>query len=404
MAQIFISAAHGGYEDGILDPGAVLPNTTEAAEMIQVRNLVVAELRSRGLAVLSVPDDLSAAQTLSWINSRCRPQDVALEIHAGAYSDSTVRGSTVFHIAQNEVRRADAEVVLLALRRRVPQLPSRGVKPDTEAPTGQLPFTRSLNCPSLQMEIGYLSNAQDLAIIQGQRRDVALGVADGLASWSRSISSGSGSGTTTSVSGNLPEIKITVNGGVYPETGILVNSNAYVPIDLADILGVNLSTAPDITRVRYGNVVYIKAVDLRNYNVSIGWNADTRTVSLRSAAGMQFCPGAMDRIMGVGSSSEVQLMMFLKRVNEAALSSYQDLPKIYREEAAIEGVNHDIAFCQMLVETNSLNFGGSLRPSQNNFGGIGSPTGGPEASSFPNARTGVRAQIQHLKAYASMEP
>lgn len=404
MAQIFISAAHGGYEDGILDPGAVLPNTTEAAEMIQVRNLVVAELRSRGLAVLSVPDDLSAAQTLNWINSRCRPQDVALEIHAGAYSDPTVRGSTVFYIAQNEVRRADAEVVLLALRRRVPQLPSRGVKPDTEAATGQLFFTRSLNCPSLQMEIGYLSNAQDLAIIQGQRRDVALGVADGLASWSRSTSSGSGTGTTPSVNGNLPEIKITVNGGVYPETGILVNSNAYVPIDLADILGVNLSTASDITRVRYGNVVYVKAVDLRNYNVSIGWNADTRTVSLRSAAGMQFCPGAMDRIMGVGSSSEVQLMMFLKRVNEAALSSYQDLPKIYREEAAIEGVNHDIAFCQMLVETNSLNFGGSLRPSQNNFGGIGSPTGGPEASSFPNARTGVRAQIQHLKAYASMEP
>jgi N-acetylmuramoyl-L-alanine amidase len=344
MAQIFISAAHGGYEDGILDPGAVLPNTTEAAEMIQVRNLVVAELRSRGLAVLSVPDDLSAAQTLNWINSRCRPQDVALEIHAGAYSDPTVRGSTVFYIAQNEVRRADAEVVLLALRRRVPQLPSRGVKPDTEAATGQLFFTRSLNCPSLQMEIGYLSNVQDLAIIQGQRRDVALGVADGLASWSRSTSSGSGTGTTPSVNGNLPEIKITVNGGVYPETGILVNSNAYVPIDLADILGINLSTASDITRVRYGNVVYVKAVDLRNYNVSIGWNADTRTVSLRSAAGMQFCPGAMDRIMGVGSSSEVQLMMFLKRVNEAALSSYQDLPKIYREEAAIEGVNHDIAF------------------------------------------------------------
>jgi hypothetical protein len=183
-----------------------------------------------------------------------------------------------------------------------------------------------------------------------------------------------------------------------------VNNNAYVPIDLADILGVNLSTATGITRVRYGNVVYIKAVDLRSYNVSVGWNADTRTVSLRSATGMQFCPGAMDRIMGVGSSSEVQLMMFLKQVNEVALSTYQDLPRIYREEAAIEGVNHDIAFCQMLVETNLLNFGGSLRPSQNNFGGIGSPTGGPESSSFPNARIGVRAQIQHLKAYASIEP
>ena len=32
-----------------------LPNTTEAAEMIQIRDLVVAELRSRGLSVLTVP-------------------------------------------------------------------------------------------------------------------------------------------------------------------------------------------------------------------------------------------------------------------------------------------------------------------------------------------------------------
>ncbi len=403
MAQIFISAAHGGYEDGILDPGAVLPNTTEAAEMIQVRNLVVAELRSRGLAVLAVPDELSAAQTLNWINSRCRFNDVALEIQAGTYSDAAVRGSALYYIAQNEARRSHGEALLLALRRRVPQLPSRGVKPDTESATGQLPFLRAINCPSLVMEIGYLSNPQDLAIIQGQRRDLALGIADGLTSWSRSVAAGGGGGDN-SVGGNLPEIKISVNGSIYPETGILVNSNAYVPIDLADILGVNLGTANGINRVRYANVVYIKAVDLRNYNVSVNWNADSRTILLRSPSGMQLCPGSMDRIMAVGSSSEVQLMMFLKKVNETALNSYRDLPKLYREEAAIEGVNHDVAFCQMLVETNSLNFGGSLKPAQNNFGGIGYPTGGPEASSFPSARIGVRAHIQHLKAYASLEP
>jgi hypothetical protein len=403
MAQIFISAGHGGYEEGLLDPGAVLPNTTEAAEMIQIRDLVVAELRSRNFSVLAVPDDLSAAQTLAWINMRCRPQDVALEIHAGAYADSAVRGSAVFYIAQNEVRRSHAEIVLLALRRRVPQLPSRGVKPDTESPTGQLPFTRSLNCPSLLMEIGYLSNAQDLAIIQNQRRDVALGIADGLASWSRAVTP-STTPVTNSATGSFPEIRISINGGIYPETGIIVNNNSYVPIDLADILGVDVSTATNITRIRYANVVYIKAVDLRSYNVSVNWNADTRTILLRSATGMGFCPGSMDRLMGVGSSSEVQLIMFLKSINEAALNQYRDLAKLYREEAAVEGINHDIAFCQMLVETNSLFFGGSLNPAQNNFGGLGAPTGGPEGSSFPTARIGVRAQVQHLKAYGSLEP
>jgi hypothetical protein len=413
MAQIFISAGHGGFEDGLPDLGAVLPTTTEAAEMIRVRDLVVAELRSRNFAVLAVPDDLSAAQTLAWINARCRPQDVALEIHAGAFSDPGVRGSMVFYIAQNEMRRSHAEIVLLALQRRVPQLPSRGVKPDTESPTGRLLFTRSLNCPSLLMEIGSLSNPQDLAIIQNQRRDVALGIADGLASWSRSVNQATAptamASTTTAASGTarsstFPEIRISINGGIYPETGIIVNDNSFVPIDIADLLGVDLSTATDVTRIRYANVVYVKAVDLRNYNVSVNWNADTRTILLRSPSGFQFCPGSMDRIMGFGSTSEMQLLMFLKSVNEGALNQYRDLPKLYREEAAIEGVNYDIAFCQMLVETNSLFFGGSLNPGQNNFGGVGSPTGGPEGSSFPTARIGVRAQIQHLKAYGSVEP
>ncbi|MBU6229695.1 MAG: glucosaminidase domain-containing protein [Cyanobacteria bacterium REEB459] len=403
MAQIFISAAHGGYENGVIDPGAVLPSTTEAAEMIQVRNLVVAELRSRGLAVLSVPDELSAAQTLNWINARCRFDDVALEIRAGAYSDPAVRGSAAYYIAQNEVRRTQGEALLVSLRRRVPQLPSRGVKPDTESAIGQLPFLRLVNCPSLVMEIGYLSNLQDLATIQGQRRDVALGIADGLAAWSRSVAS-SGGGSDGAIGGNLPEIKISINGSNYPETGIVINDNAYVPIDLADMLGVNLAGATDVTQKRYANVVYVRAVDLRNYNIAVNWNSTTRTVLLRSPSGLQLCPGSMDRVMAVGSTSEVQLMMFLKKVNEGALNQYRDLPKLYREEGAIEGVNHDLAFCQMLVETNSLTFGGSLKPSQNNFGGIGSPTGGPEASSFPSARTGVRAQIQHLKAYGSLEP
>jgi hypothetical protein len=406
MAQIFISAGHGGYEEGVADPGLVLTSTTEAAEMIQVRDLVVAELRSRGLPILAVPDDLNSAQTLAWINMRCQPQDVALEIHGGAYSDPGVRGSSVFYIAQNEVRRSHAEIVLLALRRRVTQLPSRGAKPDTESPTGWLDFTRSLRCPSLLMEIGHLTNPQDLAIIQTQRRDVALGLADGLASWSRSVApvSAAATATATASSSTFPEIRISINGGIYPETGIIVNNNSYVPVDLADLLGVNLTNAPNINRLRYGNVVYIKAVDLRGYNVSVNWNGETRTLMLRSATGMGICPGSMDRLMGLGSASEVQLIMFLKTVNEAAVTQYQDLAKLYREEAAIEGVNHDIAFCQMLVETNSLHFGGGLNPVQNNFGGLGSPTGGPEGSSFPTARIGVRAQIQHLKAYGGLEP
>jgi hypothetical protein len=399
MGKIFISAGHGGYEDGSLDMGVTVPGTTEAAEMIRIRDLVVPELRSRGFEVLAVPDDLSNEQTLNWINSRCQPDDVALEIHAGAASSPGARGASVFYIANNEARKSHAELLLLALLRRVPQLPSRGAKPDTTTGTGKLTFTRRLNCPSLLMEVGYLTSPDDLSIIQNRRRDIALGIADGVASWSRAVAGDSGGPVQ-----GFPEINISVNGGLYDEKGIIINNNSYVPIDLADQLDIDLVNDPDIRRVRYRGVVYIKAIDLREYNVAVGWDAATRTVTLKTLNSLPICADQLARIMGKGITSDVQLLMFLKANNESATEPYKDLPRYYREEGAIEGVNHDVAFCQMCLETSYLRFPGSLQPSDNNFGGIGAVAGDSGDISFNDPRIGVRAHIQHLKAYGSTEP
>lgn len=392
--RIFISAGHGGTEGAGIDPGIIAGDTTEAREMILTRDLVVTELRSRGFEVLSVPDDLSLTQTIAWINARATRLDVAMEIHADGSSNPTVRGATVFFIANNEQRKSHAELVLLALLRRVPQLPSRGARPDTDVGTGMLSFCRQLTCPSLQMNLGFLTNPDDRRIIQSQRRDMALGISDGLASWSRAVG-GTDGGTT------YPPINININGGIYAEQGIIVNGNAYIPVDLVDRLGVDISQDLTIVRITYRNVVYVKAVDLRAYGIAVSWDAVSRTVLLRNNL---ICPGQIDRIMGIGSTSEVQLLMFLKSNNEDAVITFPDLPKLYREEAAVESVNHDIAFSQMCVETNFLRFGGDLKPEQNNFGGLGDVAGRPDGASFPSARIGVRAHIQHLKAYASTAP
>lgn len=399
MGKIFISAGHGGYENGSLDPGVTVPGTTEAAEMIRIRDLVVPELRSRGFEVLAVPDDLSNEQTLRWINARCSSGDVALEIHGGAASSPGARGASVFYIANNDLRKSHAELLLLALLRRVPQLPSRGAKPDTSTGTGSLAFTRQLSCPSLYMEVGYLTNPDDLGLILNRRRDMALGIADGLASWSRAVA-----GTVDSNVQAFPEINISVNGGLYDEKGIIINNNAYVPIDLADQLGIDVAGDPDVRRVRYRGVVYIKAIDLREYNVSVGWDASTRTVLLKTMNSLPICEDQLARIMGKGITSDIQMLMFLKANNESATEPYKDLPRYYREEALIEGVNHDVAFCQMCLETSYLRFSGSLKPEDNNFGGIGAVSGDSGDISFNDPRIGVRAHIQHLKAYGSTEP
>ncbi|MBD2537414.1 N-acetylmuramoyl-L-alanine amidase [Coleofasciculus sp. FACHB-SPT36] len=393
MGRIFISAGHGAGE-----PGGQAGGTTEAQEMILLRDQIVPELRSRGFEVLSVPDDQNSTQSISWINARSRSGDVALEIHADAYSNPATRGATVFYISSNEERKQNAELLLLALLRRVPQLPSRGVKPDTATGVGRLSFCRDTFIPSLLMEVGYLTNPDDRFLIQNRRRDIALGIADGLASWSRGGTPTPDPGTSPT----YPSINININNQVYGEKGVLINSNAYIPIDLVDRLSIDLTNNTSVRRVSYRGVVYIKAIELRPFNISVGWDSATRTLSLRSI--LPICPGQLDRIMGYGNTSEVQMIMFLKANNENALAQFPDLPKLYREEATIEGVNYDIAFCQMCVETGFLRFGGDIKPSQNNFAALGSIGGASESATFPSARIGVRAHIQHLKAYASLEP
>ena len=79
------------------------------------------------------------------------------------------------------------------------------------------------------------------------------------------------------------------------------------------------------------------------------------------------------------------------------------LTRYYIEEGAAEGVSGDIAFVQAILETAWFRYPdtGQVRASYNNFGGMGACDGGTcTVAKFPDARTGVRAQIQHLRAYS----
>ncbi len=109
-------------------------------------------------------------------------------------------------------------------------------------------------------------------------------------------------------------------------------------------------------------------------------------------------------IMAQGQTNYRQLAQFLKSRNENITLDYAlKLSQTYIQESRKEGVSHDVAFSQMLLETGNLKFGNQVHPSQNNFCGLGALDGGAKGAVFPDMQTGVRAHIQHLKAYASKE-
>ena len=78
---------------------------------------------------------------------------------------------------------------------------------------------------------------------------------------------------------------------------------------------------------------------------------------------------------------------------------YAALAPTFVEEAKKWGVRGDIAFCQTILETgwfwkNDTVF--DVKPEQNNFAGLGATGGGVPGDSFPDAVTGIRAQLQDL--------
>ena len=116
-------------------------------------------------------------------------------------------------------------------------------------------------------------------------------------------------------------------------------------------------------------------------------------------------PEPSENIMGKGKVSGENLALFLEQNNPKIDSIYiRELAHFYIEEAAAEGVNHDIAFAQMCLETGFLKFGNLVQPTQNNFCGLGAIGPGQPGHTFPDPRTGVRAHVQHLQAYATEDP
>ena len=81
--------------------------------------------------------------------------------------------------------------------------------------------------------------------------------------------------------------------------------------------------------------------------------------------------------------------------------SIEVFAQIVMEEAAAEGVRAEVVFCQSMRETGWLQYGAQVSVWQCNFAGIGATNGGAAGASFDTVREGVRAQVQHLKAYAS---
>ena len=92
-----------------------------------------------------------------------------------------------------------------------------------------------------------------------------------------------------------------------------------------------------------------------------------------------------------------------EELSEGGADSIETFCQMYYDEATAEGVRPEVAFAQTMKETGFLQYGGDASIEQFNFAGLGTTGNGVPGNSYPDVQTGIRAQIQHLKAYATSD-
>lgn len=157
--------------------------------------------------------------------------------------------------------------------------------------------------------------------------------------------------------------------------------------------------------VELGKTYYYKVAadySITGKDKSIGGYSDIVTVPMLDASHL---------IMGSSGVTVEQMLQYYNARYTFPAEVYTDKGAasadvfftILKEEADAEGVKAEVLFAQVILETNGLRFGGDVSAAQCNFGGLGATGNGVAGETFPDVRTGLRAQTQHLKAYASTE-
>ena len=186
------------------------------------------------------------------------------------------------------------------------------------------------------------------------------------------------------------------NASGYELAGAISEKGSYTTLQTS---GATSFTHSNLTQ---GTTYYYKVRAYKDLSSGIRMYGPWSAVKSKAAA---------HEIMGTSSVTVDQMVSYYNKRYTFPADTYRDKGadsaeaffKILKEEADAEGVRADVLFAQVMLETGGLTFGGDVQASQCNFGGLGAVGGGAAGETYADVRTGLRAQVQHLKAYASTE-
>jgi len=149
-----------------------------------------------------------------------------------------------------------------------------------------------------------------------------------------------------------------------------------------------------------------------SYSYKVRAYATVSTGECYSAMSKEYSSGYA--IMGTNLLTKTQMVAFYRASGATYNSGFYskkgaatigEFVDIVIAESAKEGVRAEVVWAQIILETGYLQFKNcQVSYTQCNFSGLGATDDGAAGATFKDIATGVRAQVQHLKGYASKQP
>lgn len=159
--NIYLSAGHRGG-----GTGANTRNGREAELTIMFRNKLYRLLLPRlsgAHRIMLDKDTEEESKVIRHINNFCGKKGVAIEFHFDASSNESASGSSVFIADEASVKSRHIAEDLAPLISDIAGVKNRGVRTEKQTAHKIIGFLRQTKCPSVLIELCFLSNDSDMA-------------------------------------------------------------------------------------------------------------------------------------------------------------------------------------------------------------------------------------------------
>ncbi len=164
--KIIISAGHGGK-----DPGAVNGNLIERDLAIELRDLLVIELKALGSSALIDDNKNALKETLAWLRGKFGSKDILFDIHWNAAGSPEAKGTEV--IIPDTASDFEKRLAQSVLKTFVDiGFKDRGVKPEGSTARKRLGWMRP-NAENVLLEVCFITNHTDIKLYEANKLTIA---------------------------------------------------------------------------------------------------------------------------------------------------------------------------------------------------------------------------------------